>query len=895
VRNFGTNGVVVTDAAKIFGASSRDIINASALQSDGKLIVGGTSNPIRNFTNFALARYKKDGTLDKTFGVNGVVTTEVSVLLGAQPNTNYSYLQSLLILNDGKILAGGATTNPTTSLINFVLVRYNKNGSVDHTFGNNGVVLTDVSAILGTANRETEIYSIILHNNKIVVTGVLIKNSRLIIARYNLDGTLDTTFGTSGIVIDQRIQANIYNNVGFLTDDSIIVGGTINSQWAIAKYNPDGSLNTSFGTNGYVITNLSPSPAGIVNSIAIFNNKIIAAGFSVNLSGQALYTVIKYNSDGTLDTSFGIGGGINILLGNQIIITRIKVQSDGKIVTGGNNVQRLSASFAITRLTVNGDLDTTFGNGGVVTTNFGRSAGVQATADTINSLVLDSQENIFASGYTQALFKNNLIDTNDDFAIAKYNSNGVLDATFGNLTNGLSTTDYKKVLKIPGGAENSINATLTSGSQIITAGFSDALDPNYDFATAIYNSDGTLSGTINLTDFSSLVDFNPTVAGTYDIATSLALQQNGKFVVGGFTNALTLGKTFSFGLTRKNFDGSDDNSFGTNSLVITNFGRVQNKPLTNDSINSIAIQNNKIIAGGFTAPSNNDQISSFGLARYNSNGSLDNTFGALGKGIVITNFGQILNGALSLDQIASIAIQNNNKIVAGGFSTANNPLGDFALARYNVDGTLDTTFGNNGLVITNFPASLPGSQINSIAIQNDGKIVAGGITSNFATINPQFNFALARYNTNGTLDTTFGNNGMVVTKINPNGSNQNDQLNSLVITKNNKIIAGGTSNARDPKFDYVLVQYNSNGSIDTSVGQNGVTFTDFGRVLKTGTRSNDVINSVAFTSNGQIVAGGNSNAENINFDFALAKYNIKSKLPFTTNIFVNALFNKYGC
>jgi len=737
---------------------------------------------------------------------------------------------------------------------------------------------------LGLSNISSQILSISIHKGKIVVSGNLLRNNQLILARYNLNGTLDTTFAGTGAVLSPRIFANIYNNLGFLDDDSIIAGGLARSnKWILTKYTPSGLVDTTFGNNGYVVTNFSSDVNfAFINSIAISNNKIITAGPAFS-NIDLFFTLVKYNSDGSPDLTFGNSGIVNIALPEKILINRILLQSNGKIITGGNDS---SFNYAIARLNIDGSFDTTYGTNGIATANVGTSVNVN-TLNILNSLAINANDDVFASGNAAATRPNNFIKLPSRFEIAKFKTDGALDNSFGNFSNGFSITDFKKVLNIPGGAENSINAIKISNGKIYTAGYTDALKPNYGFLYAVYNLNGTLSH-LDTVDFSI---FSPigTTFGSYDVATSILVQPNGNYFLGGFTNAFSLSSIFSFALAKIDKNCQSDPIFC--NVDVTNFGLVQNKEITNDVINSLAFQGNKIIAGGFTAPANNIQVSSFALARYNNNLSLDGTFGTLQQGIVITNFGQILNGISSFDEIFSIAIQDDNKIVAAGTTTAQNPLGDFALARYNVDGTLDRTFGNNGLVITNFPASLPGSQINSIAIQNDGKIVAGGITSNFATINPQFNFALARYNTNGTLDTTFGNNGLVVTQINPNGSNQNDQLNSLVITKNNKIIVGGTSNAQDPKFDYVLVQYNSNGSVDTSVGKKGIIFTDFGKVLKTGTRSTDIINSIALTNNGELVAGGNSDAENINFDLSLAKYRFKC-IP-TSNNFISALRKKF--
>jgi len=199
----------------------------------------------------------------------------------------------------------------------------------------------------------------------------------------------------------------------------------------------------------------------------------------------------------------------------------------------------------------------------------------------------------------------------------------------------------------------------------------------------------------------------------------------------------------------------------------------------------------------------------FALARYNSDGTLDSSFGNGGK--VTLNFGP-------WDQGTSVAVQQDGKIViAGG---ANNVYTDFGLARYNSDGTLDSSFGVSGIVITQFESPQFGhvsATPYSMVLQQDGKIVLAGV----GNIDGGEGFALARYNSNGTLDPSFGTGGKVTTEF---GTLQQGFswafANSLALQVDGKIVAAGSAYLGQSE-NFALVRYNSDGTLDSSFGTSG--------------------------------------------------------------------------
>ena len=251
-------------------------------------------------------------------------------------------------------------------------------------------------------------------------------------------------------------------------------------------------------------------------------------------------------------------------------------------------------------------------------------------------------------------------------------------------------------------------------------------------------------------------------SGGFDVA----IQTNGKIVLVGFK---ATGTNDDFALARVNTDGSLDTAFGANGKVITSIGNY-------DFASAVALQTDqKIVVAG-------ESDNQFALARYNINGTLDNTFGI--GGIVLTNFGISTFGA------NSVAIQSDGKILAAG--SANN----FAIARYNTDGSLDSAFGIGGKVITDFGNNADYAY--DLAIQSDGKIVVCG---------GQEYFDLARYNTDGSLDSSFGTNGKVISQW----AYYANLAKSLAIQNDGNIVVAGWF--EEPAHDYFgVARYNGDGN-----------------------------------------------------------------------------------
>lgn len=380
-------------------------------------------------------------------------------------------------------------------------------------------------------------------------------------------------------------------------------------------------------------------------------------------------------------------------------------------------------------------------------------------------------------------------------------------------------TDGKVITDISGGTDQVSGIAVQPDGKIVAAGVSFA-----DFVVARYNPDGSLDtgfGTNGVVTY----DFD----GFPDRARAIALQQDGKIVVVGESN---VNSAQNFGLVRYNADGTLDAGFGTGGSVFTDFAG------NNDYAYAVAIQpDGKIIVAGDVGIGG---LFYFGLARYNSNGSLDGTFGTGGKTF------NLPNGSAN-----SLAIQSNGKIVAAGTVSTGGSDPDFAVARYNSDGSLDTTFNGTGEVTTNFSGT--SDSLAGLALQSNGKIIVAGS----ALINGTTDFALIRYNSDGSLDTAFGTNGKVSTDF----ALQADSATSVEVQADGKIVAAGLATISTDPGDSAIARYNPDGTLDAGFGANGKVTIDFAS-------SYDTASDIAIQADGKIVIAGTATAPSYAFTLA---------------------------
>ena len=466
------------------------------------------------------------------------------------------------------------------------------------------------------------------------------------------------------------------------------------------------------------------------------------------------------------------GGAPLTISANLLATSTLQAPSGRKIVAAALITMLLVGSNFLLRVdAADGDLDPTFGTSGKVKTDF-----VGSFFDGASAVAVQADAKIVAAGIA--------LDSNGDpvIALARYDTNGSLDPTFG--AGGMVLTDFPDHTLFDG------DIAIQSDGKIVFAGTVGALADPSDFGIARYDTNGNPDPTFGIggkitTDF----------LGGNDGATSVAIQSDGKIVAAGLASGSF---DTDFALARYDTNGNPDPTFGVGGKVTTDFFGGQ------DRADGVAIQNDgKIVVAGTVNPNAAGSDTDFGLVRYDSNGNPDSTFGTGGK--VTTD----VNG-FYYDQGNAVAIQSDGKIVVAGTSV-NGSSFDFALLRYDTNGVPDGTFGIGGKAFTDFFGGP--DRAYDVVIQGDGKIVVVGAVNNDPSDVETFNdFGIARYDTNGNLDQTFGIGGKVTTDF-----LATDFAEGVAIQADCKIVVAGFSWDFNAGSDFALARYDSGGCLVTAL------------------------------------------------------------------------------
>jgi uncharacterized delta-60 repeat protein len=380
---------------------------------------------------------------------------------------------------------------------------------------------------------------------------------------------LDQSFGVGGIVITPQIGNEEAAGIIVQPDGKIVITGTryMGSQdILLIRYNIDGSLDSNFGSNGIVVTDVGTSDYG--RDIAIQpDGKLLVTG-----DYDTTFMVIRYNNNGSIDSSFGIAGKVFTSIGYYSEASSSAIQDDGKIVVGGSAAFNSGFNFTIIRYNLTGSLDTTFGNNGISIVDVGNN-----NNDLLRDLSIQADGKIVAAG---------LVDNgvNHDYCVIRLESDGSPDSSFNG--NGKVTTDF-------GFDDLAFALTIQSDGKLVVSGRSHNGIKN-SYALTRYNVDGTLDASFD-SDGKVITD----LGGTDDVSTAIGIQLNGKIIAG----EATLNVNNDFGFVRYNVDGSLDTSFGNGGKLIL--------PLLSwsDYMNALLIQaDGKILAAGGTQNSNDIDV-----------------------------------------------------------------------------------------------------------------------------------------------------------------------------------------------------------------------------------------------------------------------------------------------
>ena len=642
---------------------------------------------------------------------------------------------------NGKVIMGGDFTQVEATALTRI-ARLNADGSIDASF-NPG------------SGPNSKVFSVVIQNDSKVLIGGdftqvdgMAKNH---ITRLNADGSLDTSFD-AGTGADNYVYA-----IALQKDGKVLIGGgftQINgvTRNYIARLNADGSLDTSFdagtGADNYVYT------------IALQKDgKVLIGGDFTQVDGKPRNYIARLNSDGSLDASFNPG------IGGDSWLEVIVLQDDGKVLIGGDftHVDGQPRNY-IARLKDDGSLDTSF---------------TTSANDKVYAVAIQSDFGVLIGGlFTQ-------VDGVARNHIARLNENGSVDTSFnpGSGTSGwladiVVQVDGKALIggifsQVDGTARGRIARLNADGS--LNTGFNTSNDPDFWVVSAAVTEEGKIIIGGLFTHIGSTArnyvarlnadgsldnSFNPPTGPNLWLE-AVALQPDGRVLIGGWFT-LVDGQPRS-GIARLKTDGSLDPIFNPGSG-------------TDGPVIAIALQDDsKILIGGAFTQVNGQSRN--GIARLNSDGSLDTSFDP---------------GSGANDQVRSIALQDNGKVLIGGYFTQVNGTNRNRVARLNTNGSLDTSFDSS---------SGADDFIESVVVQEDGKVLIGG---NFTSVDGTARNHIARLNTAGSLDSSFDP-----------GGGATGLVRTVALQPDGKVLIGGDFSMVGSTVRSHLARLKDDGSLDS--------------------------------------------------------------------------------
>jgi uncharacterized delta-60 repeat protein len=396
-----------------------------------------------------------DGMLDPSFGNGGLVTTNFPIGPFSLDGAN-----SLVVLPDGRAVAAGGTGDPDG--LAMAAARYLASGALDTTFSGDGLVVVDCGGWFGAGGAAQA--ALLQPDGRLVLVGSCPGNQLLTVARLNVDGSLDPSFGTSGQVFTP-FPGGVLAAAGLLQPDGriVAVGRSPFSFVALkaARYNPDGSLDPSFGTGGTLTLSLAQD--FVAEDAALqADGKLVIAG-TYGPSGGGDFGLVRLLPNGALDPSFDGDGVVTSDFGAVEKGSSVIVLGDGRLVLGG----RRAFDLALVRYLPDGSLDTTFGTGGLATANSGVNNGLSQVTLLPNGKLLVAGSLLDSQGYAV------------DFLLARFHPDGGLDTSFG--SSGFIRTDFSA------GSRDGCTAVAVAGPDLVlTAGFTSPAPALADFALARY-------------------------------------------------------------------------------------------------------------------------------------------------------------------------------------------------------------------------------------------------------------------------------------------------------------------------------------------------------------------------------------------------------------------------
>jgi uncharacterized delta-60 repeat protein len=732
-----------------------------------------TANPPRPFESLEHRRLFAAGDLDPTFAGGRVIA-------GAQ--VAQELVVDVAVQTDGKVVAA-VRTSASNDWGDFSVIRYNANGAIDTTFGG-GDGRVDLTFQSATFNH---IDAVALRDDgKIVAVGATSFDStapQFAVARLNADGTLDTTFdgdGKRSFTFSTSTTNPAYAHGVALAGDKVVIAGSVGNEAAVVRLNANGSFDNTFSGDGRSTIGFSGN-RDVANAVAIGpSGQVVIAGFTRQSNGQTDFILAQLTSGGALDSSFSGDGkqetdflpGVSSWESANAVI----VQPDGKVVVGGSVAASETSDFGLARYNTNGTLDGSFGDGGLVVTDVG------GDEDSVRDLIRLSDGKIVAGGTGDERRGSDHLDV----VLFGYTAGGDEDLSFG--TAGRADADFYGTEDAFGGMALAPSGNIVVGSAV-----------NYDTDTSspwIAGLSRFTAGGVLDSGFGGTGTVTPGLSGFKlafnEDAPNVAVQPDGKIIAVASTRRLT-SSSVDLLVARYNTNGTLDTTFGNGGYAFVDLnGR-------DDLAVSVVLQDGKIVVAAqvydpdqLAGVTQTRDESDIGVVRLNADGTPDNTFSGDGK--VVVNVGT------SKDEPGGIAVAPGGKLViafTAREAVVNQP--PFCALRLNGDGSLDNTFGTGGIVRV---ANDDLGEAHGVAGQSDGKVVLVG------------HGGVARLNTNGQLDNAFSGDGVFIFP----STGTSVGLGSVVIQDSGRIVAG----THRTSAGAVLFGITPTGTSDTTFGENGV-------------------------------------------------------------------------
>ncbi|NBV24849.1 MAG: hypothetical protein EBS05_23385, partial [Proteobacteria bacterium] len=716
------------------------------------------------------------------------VAGSVDISFGANLGAN-GPVYALAFHTNGQLVLGGAFTTVNGGLVNRI-ARLNTDGTLDQNF-NPGL------------GANTNVYAVAVQADGSVLIGGRFDNvsgtNRARVARLNPDGSLDLNFDPA-LGADDDVYA-----LAVQSDGSILAGGAFTNFGGlgfsrIVRLTANGALDGTFS--------IGAGANGTVRTIAVMaDGRIVIAGDFTSYNGVAVPRIARLTSVGALDVTFNPGAGAD----NTVY--SVAVQTNGSVVVGGafTTFGGLTKN-GLTRLNVDGSLDTSFNSGvganGPVLNVALRSNGklmVVGAFTTINGVSRNHYARLNADGGLDAIFDpgtgaNNVVD-----ALAVYIPPPVVPVQISGSANFFTVVNQTNIVDT-GATSGVVNVTVFS-SQFF--GRVDNLRIYYQ-NTLLLNSNLVASNSFTVpygpgtsTVVTVTMDEGSSSAQLWNYTGSIvpSINASERVAVGGdFTSINGVNRDRVAQLSES---GPMDPTFGlgSGSSIVLGVGINTNYSLP-------TLLGKSVVVGNFISL-NGANVSR--VARLNLDGSLDLSFGT---------------GTGANDTVNTLVVQPDGKVIIGGFFTNFNGVPRGRLARLNANGSLDTGFdtsiGANNVVLT-------------VALQPDGRALVGGL---FTGVNGTSRNFIARLNPDGTVDSTFN------TSVGADGA-----VRAIAVQADGKVLVGGDFGTMNGTARSRLARLNTDGTLDAAFNNNSLGFNGF-------------ISALAVDASGRIIVGGSFTSVN---------------------------------